>query len=120
MHWQRHQAGHLVDGRSYGDLRRKKEWYTDQGYVYTNRDGKKIGQHRYVMERILGRPLLPGENVHHINGVRDDNRPENLELRSKSQPSGQRVADKVEWAKQLLALYEPEALAAGQQLRLAV
>jgi len=75
-------------------------------------NGTKVGvpEHRIVMERTLGRELLPGENVHHVNGVRGDNRPENLELWSHSQPSGQRVCDKVEWAKQLLALYEPEAL----------
>jgi hypothetical protein len=68
-------------------------------------------EHVEVMSQMLGRALLPGENVHHINGVRDDNRPENLELWSRSQPSGQRVADKVEWAKELLSLYEPDALA---------
>ena len=58
------------------------------------------------MERIIGRPLLGRETVHHLNGVRDDNRPENLELWSTSQPYGQRVSDKVKWAREILALYE--------------
>jgi hypothetical protein len=63
-----------------------------------------------VMEQIIGRPLLPSENVHHVNGDRTDNRPENLELWTKSQPSGQRVTDKVEWAMELLKLYAPDRL----------
>ncbi len=43
-------------------------------------------------------------------GMKSDNRPENLELWSKSQPSGQRVSDKVTWAIELLLLYAPEKL----------
>lgn len=59
------------------------------------------------MERILRRPLLPGETVHHKNGIRSDNRPENLELWA-HQPYGQRVGDLLAWARVVLERYEDE------------
>lgn len=50
-------------------------------------------QHRYVMQQMLGRPLEKYESVHHKNGKRDDNSPENLELWKRSQPAGIRSSD---------------------------
>jgi hypothetical protein len=62
-------------------------------------------EHRKVMQDFLDRPLTADENVHHRNGDRKDNRLENLELWTRSQPPGQRVADKLAWARDLIALY---------------
>lgn len=83
------------------------------GHPRRTNTGSYVFEHILVMEERLGRYLLPGENVHHINGVKHDNRDSNLELWVKPQPSGIRAEDAVEWAKEVLKRYDPDSLTRG-------
>lgn len=88
-----------------------KKWHQAQsGYIVRfepeNPNASPNGQvyqHRHVMSQILGRPLRGGESVHHKNGNRTDNRPENLELWVRGQPAGQRIEDVARWSIEWLA-----------------
>jgi hypothetical protein len=65
------------------------------GYYTIKINGNWVLEHRYIMEQFLGRTLEPHERVHHKNGQRNDNRPENLELWKikKKDPAGVRASD---------------------------
>lgn len=86
-------------------------YITLQGYKILSRrhpNSSKRGQileHKLLMSNHIGRPLYDHETVHHKNGVRNDNRLENLELWSSSHPPGQRIEDKIQWAKEFLEQY---------------
>lgn len=72
---------------------RKPPRYEDSfGYIIVRTPKGAMAEHRFVMEQKLGRPLRKGESVHHINGVRSDNNPENLELWVGPIRYGQRAA----------------------------
>lgn len=95
-----HSSGHITK-QGYMRITIKNHAFLPKG---------KYLEHRVVMADKLGRKLFTNENVHHVNGNRLDNRIENLELWVTSQPSGQRAEDLAAWAKELLKIYEPEAL----------
>jgi hypothetical protein len=94
--------------RKNGDGHLDKNGYfqmTKLGHPNCTSKTGRIAEHTYVMSQHLGRSIRKDESVHHKNGIRNDNRIENLELWHKGQPAGQRVEDKIAWAKEFIESY---------------
>src|SRR4030042_1849584 len=73
----------------FGQREKHHNWkggrYLHNGYVMVLVEkGKYVREHRKIVEDFLGRPLPSNEKIHHINGIRTDNRIENLEIYTNS------------------------------------
>lgn len=80
-------------------------WLDSAGYRRRMHNGRMVMEHRLIKEQELGRPLHRDEIVHHINGVRSDNSLDNLEVWVTSHPAGQRIADVLAHAYEMIKRY---------------
>jgi hypothetical protein len=94
-------------------------WTNDKGYRVITVDGRQRLEHRVLAAELLGRGLLPTEEIHHKNGNRSDNRTDgefrldaegrlisgNLNLWSTTQPRGQEIGPKLDWVAEMIETY---------------
>lgn len=93
------------------------KWLVTGGYVVCIVPKGTIGakgqrsnqmlEHRYVMQKHLGRPLLPKETIHHRDGNRHNNTLNNLELKSGKHGAGINIIDGISASLGWIERYEP-------------
>ena len=97
------ECGYSIRNNGASSRKKKESWYTSamgyiQGHVWIDDYTKVyVRQHRYFMEKHLGRKLLNTEDVHHINGIKNDNRIENLQVINHSEHT--KITNKREYKK---------------------
>lgn len=105
-----------------GHNRKQETWWIGQkgyviGRIWEGESQRNVRQHVVVMERHIGRRLLPNEDVHHLNGNKQDNRIENLALMTKAEHSRLHNARRNYQSGYKLQLSDDERAARSRRMR---